>query len=122
MKNTDNLQAPTTQSEVAIMQASLSPTVCSVCYIASQLQNSTRSASAINLYSCYRKYRANSQHSHREATSCYRESTLCVVRGIVSKKELEHNLKEDKGKSMMHVLYIVLLAKRNILGQSDIEK
>jgi len=37
---------------------------------------------------------------------------------IVSEKNW--NTKEDKGKSMMHALYALWLAKRDISGQSDI--
>jgi len=32
------------------------------------------------------------------------------------------NTKEGKGKSMMHVLHVLLLAKRHILGQNDVEQ
>ena len=57
-----------------------------------------------------------SMHCLREAISCYCELTP----SIVSKNNW--NTKEDKGKSMMHVLYILWLAKRHILGQSNIEQ
>ena len=47
----------------------------------------------------------NYHHIHCKLTSC-----------IVSIKNWD--TKEDKGKSMMHVLYVLQLAKRHILGQS----
>jgi len=61
-----------------------------------------------------RKYGAESIHSLREAISCYRESTPSFV------SEKNWNIKEDKGKSMIHALYMLWLAKRCISGRSGI--
>ena len=44
--------------------------------------------------------------------SCYREFTFCVV----SKKNW--GAKEDNGKFMMHVLYILWLTKRHISDEA----
>ena len=62
----------------------------------------TKSISAINPVAI--ENNPNSQHSHREATTCYHELTPCVV----SKK----NTKKDKDKSMMCVLYVYTVGKR----------
>ena len=61
-------------------------------YTALQMKNSTRNISAINpvtMEMACNKH--NSQHSHGEATSCYRELTHCIV------NEKNWNTKEEKG-------------------------
>ena len=50
------------------------------------------------------------QHSHRETASCYHELIPCIV------SEKNWNTKEDKGKSMTCVLYVLQLAKWHIPG------
>ena len=55
-------------------------------------------------------------HCLREAILCYHKSTP----GVVSKKNW--NTKDNKGKSMMHALYVLWLEKRYILGPSDVEQ
>ena len=55
-------------------------------------------------------------HCLREAISCYCELKPSVV------SEKNWNTKEDKGKSMMHAMYILWLAKQHILRQSDVEQ
>ena len=85
--------------------------LCYVHYTMLQVKNSTRNISAINqvaMESTDNKH--NIQHIHKEATSCYHESTPCVV------SEKDWNTKENKDKSMMHVLYVLQLAKMHILG------
>ena len=67
----------------------------------------TKSISAINPVAI--ENNPNSQHSHREATTCYRELTPCVVN--------KQNTKKDKDKSMMCVLYVLQLAKGHISGK-----
>ena len=60
-------------------------------YTALQMKNSTRNVSAINpvaMEMACNKH--NSQHSHKEATSCYCELTPCIV------NEKNWNTKEDK--------------------------
>jgi len=59
-----------------------------------------------------------SMHCLREAIPCYwnRELTPTVV------SEKNWNTKENKGKSMMHSLYVLRLAKRHISGWSDIKQ
>ena len=48
-----------------------------------------------------------------EAVSCYRKLTPSIVS--------KNNTKEDKGKSMMHILHVLQLAKRQVLGRCDVE-
>ena len=55
-------------------------------------------------------------HSLKEAIPRYHKLTPSVV--ITN----NWNTNEDKGKFMMHVLYIVQLVKRHILGKSNIEQ
>ena len=78
------------------------------------MKNSTRSISAINPVDTENTGdKHNSQHNRREAISQYHELTLCVV------SEKNWDTKEDKGKSMMcvlYVLYVLRLAKRHISG------
>ena len=75
------------------------------------MKNSKKTTSVINQVAMENKGdKHNSQHSHCIA------SLLCVM------SEKNWSTKEDKGKSMEHVLYILWLAKRHILGQSDIEQ
>ena len=47
-------------------------------------------------------------HNHREAISHYHELAPCVL------SEKNWNTKEDKGKSMIHVLYVLQLAKKQL--------
>ena len=61
------------------------------------------------------KVQSERMHCLREAILCYRKSTPCVV------SEKNWNTKEDKGKSLMHALYILWLAKRRISGRSDVK-
>ena len=70
-----------------------------------QMKNSTRSISAIAIWKIQVISIANEQHSHRE---CYSQLTPCVV------SEKNWITKEDKGKSMMCILFILPLAKRHI--------
>ena len=64
----------------------------------------------------YEQYEKNtgdkpeSQHSHRETASCYHELIPCIV------SEKNWNTKEDKGKSMKCVLYVLRLVKWHIPG------
>jgi len=52
-----------------------------------------------------------------EAISRYCKLTPCIV------CEKNWNTKEDKGKSMIHVFYILQLVKKNhVLGQSNIKQ
>ena len=72
--------------EVAI---TLSFQLCSVHYTVLQMKNSTRGISAINPVATENTGdKHNSQHSHREAASCYREPTPCTA--SYQRKELEH--------------------------------
>ena len=57
-----------------------------------------------------------SQHSHREAILYYHKLTPSIV------NEKNWNTKEDKSKTMMHVLYVLRLAKRHVSEQSNIDK
>ena len=59
----------------------------------------------------YGKHGLNSHHnSHREAIPCYHELTPCIV------SEQNWDTKEDKGKSVMHLLYVLQLEKKHISG------
>ena len=62
------------------------------------------------------KIRVISVYKHGNHTSRYHESTPWTV----SKKKWD--TKVDKGKSMMHTLYVLWYAKRHVSGQSDIEQ
>jgi len=67
-------------------------------------------------YTRYIKIQVESMHSLREAIPRYCESTPSVM----SKKNW--NTKKDKGKSMMHALYILQLAKRCMKQHQTVKK
>ena len=71
-----------------------------------------------NQFSYYKNMgnKYNSQHRHMEAASHYHELTPCIV------SEKNWNTKQDKGKFMICVLYVLQLAKRHISGRSNVEQ
>ena len=71
---------------------------------------SARNFSAMNSVTMENAGEKHDTAMEREAISLYRKSTPCVV------SEKNWNTKEDKGRSMIHTLYILWLAKRHISG------
>ena len=88
--------------------------LCFFCYTALQTKNSTRSISTINPVT-----------TKILAISMIANTATGKLHHAIMNRDLalsDWNTKEDKGKSMMRVLYVLRLAKRHILRQSDIEQ
>ena len=92
-------QKSITESGMAIMLHLQLCSTCSTCYTMIQMKNSTRSVSAITMENTGDKH--NSYHrSHREAIST--DTFHC-----------QQDTEEDKGKSVMCVLYVLCMVKRD---------
>ena len=112
--------------------------LCSAHYKVLQMKNSRRSASATiqsprkyddsytPTISCCLENAAAIMLHFQLFSACYTALkmkncvTIVFAINLVSKEKLD--TKEDKGKSMMHVLYILRYAKRNVSGQSNVEQ
>ena len=80
-------------------------------YTALQMNNSIRSASAVNPV-------ATENMDNSDLKPCI---TLLRIDTLDSQQK-EMDTKEDKGKSMMRALYVLQYAKRHVSGLSDVEQ
>ena len=81
-------------------------------YIGFQINNSVRNFSVMIL-GCFRTAR---EENSKAVGSHIMESQIDTLRCL----QKNCNTKEDKGKSMIRVLCVLQLAKKHVLGQSDI--
>ena len=80
------------------------------CYTAIQMKNSTRNASAITRENIGDKHNSCQLPQSQGAILCYHELTPCVV------SEKNWDKKDNKGKSMILVLYVLQFETRCVLG------
>ena len=88
--------------------------LCSTHYTGVQIKNCSKSTSGCNQNSHYEKYKRfpfEGKPSHATTKSTF---------FAVSKDEWD--TKEDTGKSMKNVLYVLRYAKRHLLYQGDVEQ
>ena len=99
------------KSEVSI---TLHCQICLTRYTTSQIKNCSKSTSGIKVANYYEKYRQFPLW--REAITCY-----CQIETFRC-QQIEWDIKEGTGKSMKNALYVLQYAKRQLLGQSNIEQ
>ena len=86
----------------------------SACYIVLQTKSSIKNASAVNP--------ATMENTDDLRLQMYGSHALCYCKLIpwaVGKKKWD--TMKDKGKSMLHALYVLWYAKRDVSGQNDIK-
>ena len=98
------------KSEVSI---TLRCRLCSTRYTAVRIKNCLKSTSAIKIANM--KNTDNFRYKGKRSCSTAKSTPFAV-----SKDELD--TKEDTGKSMKNVLYVLRYAKRHLLDQSDVEQ
>ena len=91
--------------------------LCSARYIALQAKNSVRIVSAISLLTT-----ENTDNSHLQMYCREAMHRATANRHFRLSAKRNGTQKEDKGKSMMHALYVLRYAKRHVSGRSDVEQ